>query len=336
MSNLVIPQGYKAPLPNYELQRAIAFIKESFQTNLSNALNLRRVSAPLFVTSDSGLNDNLNGTERPVRFDIPGVGGKDAEVVHSLAKWKRLALKRYGFHEGKGLYTDMNAIRRDEDLDNLHSVYVDQWDWEKVITTQLRNITYLQDTVKAIVGALKRTQDQACRQFPILNRVIPEKITFLTTQQLEDRYPELTPKEREDAACKEHGLVFLMQIGDKLRSGRPHDGRAPDYDDWSLNGDILVWYPLLNRAVEISSMGIRVDEKALKEQLAKANCESRAELPFHKMLLEGQLPLTMGGGIGQSRICMLMLNKVHIGEVQAAVWSNEMIDACEARGVHLL
>lgn len=336
MSTLVIPQGYKAPLPNYELQRAIAFIKESFQTNLSNALNLRRVSAPLFVASDSGLNDNLNGTERPVRFDIPGVGGKDAEVVHSLAKWKRLALKRYGFHEGKGLYTDMNAIRRDEDLDNLHSVYVDQWDWEKVITTQLRNITYLQDTVKAIVGALKRTQDQACRRFPILNRVIPEKITFLTTQQLEDRYPELTPKEREDTACKEHGLVFLMQIGDKLRSGRPHDGRAPDYDDWSLNGDILVWYPLLNRAVEISSMGIRVDEKALQEQLAKANCESRAELPFHKMLLEGQLPLTMGGGIGQSRICMLMLNKVHIGEVQAAVWSNEMIDACEARGVHLL
>ena len=260
----------------------------------------------------------------------------DVQVVHSLAKWKRLALKRYGFGPGSGIYTDMNAIRRDEDLDNLHSVYVDQWDWEKVITTQLRNITYLQDTVKAIVGALKLTQDQACRQFPILNRVIPEKITFLTTQQLEDRYPELTPKEREDTACKEHGLVFLMQIGDKLRSGRPHDGRAPDYDDWSLNGDILVWYPLLNRAVEISSMGIRVDEKALQEQLAKANCESRAKLPFHKMLLEGQLPLTMGGGIGQSRICMLMLNKVHIGEVQAAVWSNEMIDACEARGVHLL
>ena len=230
----------------------------------------------------------------------------------------------------------MNAIRGDEDLDNLHSVYDDQWDWEKVITKSLRNTAYLQDTVKAIVGALRRTQDQACRQFPILNRVIPEKITFLTTQQLEDCYPDLTPKQREDAACKEHGLVFLMQIGDKLRSGKPHDGRAPDYDDWSLNGDILVWYPLLNRAVEISSMGIRVDEKALKEQLAKANCESRAELPFHKMLLEGQLPLTMGGGIGQSRICMLMLNKVHIGEVQAAVWSNEMIDACEARGVHLL
>lgn len=335
MNKLYIPEGYRPVLDAYDTQRAIAYIKRSFQDEFAGALNLKRVSAPLFVTEDSGLNDNLNGYERPVSFDVPAVG-KDAQVVHSLAKWKRLALKRYHFGMGNGLYTDMNAIRRDEDLDNLHSVYVDQWDWEKVITTQLRNITYLQDTVKAIVGALKRTQDQACRQFPILNRVIPEKITFLTTQQLEDRYPELTPKEREDAACKEHGLVFLMQIGDKLRSGRPHDGRAPDYDDWSLNGDILVWYPLLNRAVEISSMGIRVDEKALKEQLAKANCKSRAELPFHKMLLEGQLPLTMGGGIGQSRICMLMLNKVHIGEVQAAVWSNEMIDACEARGVHLL
>lgn len=335
MSKIVIPAGYRMPLTNNELQRAIELIHSEFQHSLTVRLNLHRVSAPLFVDGKTGLNDDLNGVERPVTFDIPDVG-TEGQVVHSLAKWKRLALKRYEFKPGTGLYTDMNAIRRDEDLDNLHSVYVDQWDWEKVITTQLRNITYLQDTVKAIVGALKRTQDQACRQFPILNRVIPEKITFLTTQQLEDRYPELTPKEREDAACKEHGLVFLMQIGDKLRSGRPHDGRAPDYDDWSLNGDILVWYPLLNRAVEISSMGIRVDEKALKEQLAKANCESRAELPFHKMLLEGQLPLTMGGGIGQSRICMLMLNKVHIGEVQAAVWSNEMIDACEARGVHLL
>ena len=330
-----IPENYKSLLTIYDTQKAISLLKRLFEENLGAKLNLYRVSAPLFVDEKSGLNDDLNGYERPVSFDILRTETK-AQVVQSLAKWKRLALKRYGFGPGSGIYTDMNAIRRDEDLDNLHSVYVDQWDWEKVITTQLRNITYLQDTVKAIVGALKRTQDQACRQFPILNRVIPEKITFLTTQQLEDRYPELTPKEREDAACKEHGLVFLMQIGDKLRSGRPHDGRAPDYDDWSLNGDILVWYPLLNRAVEISSMGIRVDEKALKEQLAKANCESRAELPFHKMLLEGQLPLTMGGGIGQSRICMLMLNKVHIGEVQAAVWSNEMIDACEARGVHLL
>lgn len=335
MSRTVIPDGYRSVLNLYETQEAISVIKKLFQGNLSHALNLKRVSAPLFVDGNSGLNDNLNGVERPVSFDVLETG-ETAEVVHSLAKWKRLALKRYGFPEGTGLYTDMNAIRRDEDLDNLHSVYVDQWDWEKVITPQLRNVSYLKDTVKAIVSALLRTQDQVCRQFPILSRVIPEKITFLTTQELEDRYPDLTPKQREDAVCKEYGLVFLMQIGDKLRSGKPHDGRAPDYDDWALNGDILVWYPLLNRAVEISSMGIRVDEKSLKEQLSKANCESRAQLPFHKMLLEGQLPLMMGGVIGQSRICMLMLNKVHIGEVQAAVWSNEMIDACEARGVHLL
>ena len=335
LQKLILPDHYTSKLDILNTEIAIKLVKDTFERELGEALHLIRVSAPLFVRPESGLNDDLNGVERPVQFDVLEMHS-DVQVVHSLAKWKRLALKRYGFGPGSGIYTDMNAIRRDEDLDNLHSVYVDQWDWEKVITTQLRNITYLQDTVKAIVGALKRTQDQACRRFPILNRVIPEKITFLTTQQLEDRYPELTPKEREDTACKEHGLVFLMQIGDKLRSGSPHDGRAPDYDDWSLNGDILVWYPLLNRAVEISSMGIRVDEKALQEQLAKANCESRAELPFHKMLLEGQLPLTMGGGIGQSRICMLMLNKVHIGEVQAAVWSNEMIDACEARGVHLL
>ncbi|MCI9405349.1 MAG: aspartate--ammonia ligase [Oscillospiraceae bacterium] len=335
LQKLILPDHYTTKLDILNTEIAIKAVKDTFERELAEALGLVRVSAPLFVQPESGLNDDLNGVERPVQFDVLEIG-KDVQVVHSLAKWKRLALKRYGFGPGSGLYTDMNAIRRDEDLDNLHSIYVDQWDWEKVITPQLRNVAYLKDTVKAIVGALQRTQSQVCRQFPVLNQVIPEKITFLTTQELEDRYPSLTPKEREDAACREHGLVFLMQIGDKLSSGASHDGRAPDYDDWALNGDILVWYPLLNRAFEISSMGIRVDEKSLQEQLAKAGCESRAKLPFHKMLLEGQLPLTMGGGIGQSRICMLMLNKVHIGEVQAAVWSDEMIDACEARGVHLL
>ena len=298
MSTLVIPQGYKAPLPNYELQRAIAFIKESFQTNLSNALNLRRVSAPLFVASDSGLNDNLNGTERPVRFDIPGVGGKDAEVVHSLAKWKRLALKRYGFHEGKGLYTDMNAIRRDEDdLDNIHSVYVDQWDWEKIISREDRNEAYLKATVRAIVAAVCETSDALNVAFPSLRVKLDREVYFVTTQELEDRWPDKTPKEREHAICAEHHTVFLMQIGGKLRSGEKHDGRAPDYDDWALNGDILMWNPILERSFEISSMGIRVDEESMARQLKLAGCEERAELPFHKMLLNGQLPQSIGGGI---------------------------------------
>lgn len=337
MSNLVIPQGYKAPLPNYELQRAIAFIKESFQTNLSNALNLRRVSAPLFVTSDSGLNDNLNGTERPVRFDIPGVGGKDAEVVHSLAKWKRLALKRYGFHEGKGLYTDMNAIRRDEeDLDNIHSVYVDQWDWEKTIAREDRDVSKLKSTVRQIMEALQNTEAALCAQFPMIRPFLPEEITFVTAQELEDCYPELTPKQREDAACREHGAVFIMQIGGRLKSGQRHDGRAPDYDDWTLNGDILVYNKLLDRAFEISSMGIRVDQAALERQLAEAGCEDRRTLPFHRMLLAGELPLTMGGGIGQSRICMLLLQKAHIGEVQSSVWPEEMIRTCAEHHMQLL
>ena len=337
MNNLVIPQGYKAPLPNYELQRAIAFIKESFQTNLSNALNLRRVSAPLFVTSDSGLNDNLNGTERPVKFDIPGVG-KDAEVVHSLAKWKRLALKRYGFHVGKGLYTDMNAIRRDEDdLDNIHSVYVDQWDWEKVIERQDRNEQFLRQTVRAIVGAVVETNDALQIAFPSLHTKLDREVFFVTTQELEDRWPDYTPKQREDAICKEHHTVFLMQIGDDLkRSGKPHDGRAPDYDDWSLNGDILMYNPVLDRAFEISSMGIRVDEAAMDYQLHKRGCDDRRELPFHKMLLAGELPLTIGGGIGQSRLCMLMIGTCHIGEVQASLWDKETMEACEKAGVMIL
>ena len=335
MSKLTIPQGYTAPLTNYELQRAIAFIKSTFQTNLSNALNLRRVSAPLFVADNSGLNDNLNGVERPVSFDIPDVG-LNAEVVHSLAKWKRLALKRYGFHPGKGLYTDMNAIRRDEEVDNLHSVYVDQWDWEKIITREDRNVDYLKSSVRAIVGAVCETCEALDVAFPSLHGKLDREVCFLTTQELEDRWPEKTPKEREDAICREHHTVFLMQIGGKLRSGEKHDGRAPDYDDWALNGDILMWNPVLEKAFEISSMGIRVDEESLARQLKLAGCEERAELPFHRMLLNGELPLTMGGGIGQSRLCMLMIGTCHIGEVQASLWDEETLRGCEAAGITLL
>ncbi len=335
MSKLTIPQGYTAPLPNYELQRAIAFIKSTFQTNLSNALNLRRVSAPLFVADNSGLNDNLNGVERPVSFDIPDVG-LNAEVVHSLAKWKRLALKRYGFHPGKGLYTDMNAIRRDEEVDNLHSVYVDQWDWEKIITREDRNEDYLKSSVRAIVGAVCETCEALDVAFPSLHGKLEREVCFLTTQELEDRWPEKTPKEREDAICREHHTVFLMQIGGKLKSGEKHDGRAPDYDDWALNGDILMWNPVLEKAFEISSMGIRVDEESLARQLKLAGCEERAELPFHKMLLHGELPLTMGGGIGQSRLCMLMIGTCHIGEVQASLWDEETLRGCETAGITLL
>ena len=335
MSKLTIPQGYTAPLPNYELQRAIAFIKSTFQTNLSNALNLRRVSAPLFVAGNSGLNDNLNGVERPVSFDIPDVG-LNAEVVHSLAKWKRLALKRYGFHPGKGLYTDMNAIRRDEEVDNLHSVYVDQWDWEKIITREDRNVEYLKSSVRAIVGAVCETCEALDVAFPSLHGKLDRDVYFITTQELEDRWPEKSPKEREDAICCEHHTVFLMQVGGTLKSGQKHDGRAPDYDDWDLNGDILMWNPVLEKAFEISSMGIRVDEESLTRQLKLAGCEERAELPFHKMLLNGELPLTMGGGIGQSRLCMLMIGTCHIGEVQASLWDEATVRGCEAAGITLL
>ena len=335
MSKLTIPQGYTAPLPNYELQRAIAFIKSTFQTNLSNALNLRRVSAPLFVAGNSGLNDNLNGVERPVSFDIPDVG-LNAEVVHSLAKWKRLALKRYGFHPGKGLYTDMNAIRRDEEVDNLHSVYVDQWDWEKIITREDRNVEYLKSSVRAIVGAVCETCEALDVAFPSLHGKLDRDVYFITTQELEDRWPEKSPKEREDAICCEHHTVFLMQVGGTLKSGQKHDGRAPDYDDWDLNGDILMWNPVLEKAFEISSMGIRVDEESLTRQLKLAGCEERAELPFHKMLLNGELPLTMGGGIGQSRLCMLMIGTCHIGEVQASLWDKETQEICEKAGIILL
>ena len=336
MSKTVIPAGYKTPLEIYDMQCAIEFIKGSFQDNLKRALNLRRVSAPLFVRSDSRLNDDLNGYERPVSFDIPAAGGAEGVVVHSLAKWKRLALKRYEFFPGNGLYTDMNAIRRDEELDNLHSIYVDQWDWEKVITREERNTDYLKQTVRAIVGAVCDTCDALRRAFPQLHVKLSREVTFITTQELEDMYPELSPSERETAFLRTHPTVFLMQIGGKLQSGRPHDGRAPDYDDWALNGDILMWNEVLGRAFEVSSMGIRVDEESLQRQLKLSGKEERRELPFHKMLLNGDLPLTMGGGIGQSRLCMLMIGAAHIGEVQASLWDQATYDACAQAGVMLL
>ena len=336
MSNCYIPAGYRCPLYGYDMQRAIEFVKSSFQENLKLALNLRRVSAPLFVDRNSGLNDNLNGVERPVSFDIPAVEGAVGEVVHSLAKWKRLALKRYGFYPGNGLYTDMNAIRRDEQLDNIHSIYVDQWDWEKVITREDRSEDYLRYTVRSIVGAVCDTCDALRRAFPQLNVKLQREVTFITTQELEDLYPELTPSQRETEFLKLHKTVFLMGIGGKLRSGKPHDGRAPDYDDWTLNGDILMWNPVLQRSFEISSMGIRVDEAALDRQLTEAGCDERRKLPFHQMLLNGELPQSIGGGIGQSRLCMLLIGTCHIGEVQASLWDKETMEACVQAGITLL
>ncbi|MBP3633196.1 MAG: aspartate--ammonia ligase [Oscillospiraceae bacterium] len=335
MSKVFIPQNYRTPLSVYEMQRAIEFIKSNFQMNLSHALNLRRVSAPLFVDENSGLNDNLNGYERPVSFDIPDVG-TNAQVVHSLAKWKRLALKRYDFNAGKGLFTDMNAIRRDEEVDNLHSIYVDQWDWEKVITEEDRTENYLKQTVRAIVGAICETADALNVAFPSLKTKLCREVTFVTGQELEDRWPELTSKEREHAIAKECGTVFLMKIGRKQRSGKPHDGRAPDYDDWDLNGDILFWNDVLQSSIEISSMGIRVSPESLDRQLTEAGCDDRRSLPFHKMLLDGQLPLTMGGGIGQSRLCMLMIGTCHIGEVQSSLWDEETKKICQDAGILLL
>ena len=337
MRQITIPEGYTSLLSIYETQKAIDLLKRLFADKLSGALRLHRVSAPLFVAQSSGLNDDLNGVERAVAFDINGVEG-DAVVIHSLAKWKRLALKRYQFQVGEGLYTDMNAIRRDEELDSLHSAYVDQWDWEKIITREERNEAFLKQTVRQIVGALAETQGFLRTVFPQLC-VLPElsrEVTFVTSQELEDLYPDKTPKEREDAFVKEHPTTFLMGIGGKLRSGKPHDGRAPDYDDWGLNGDILVWDSVGNRSFEVSSMGIRVDEESLARQLKLAGCEDRRELPFHKMLLAGELPLTMGGGIGQSRVSMLLLGKAHIGEVQSSLWDEANIKACEAAGVMLL
>ena len=335
MGKSFIPEGYTAALGMYDTQTSIGFIKRNFEDKLAAALNLKRVSAPLFVDPATGLNDNLNGVERPVSFDIANTG-RVAEVVHSLAKWKRIALRDYGFYPGNGLYTDMNAIRRDEELDNLHSVYTDQWDWEKVITREERNVDYLKKTVSAIVGAICDTLADLKKKYPSITTELERDVFFITSQELEDMYPGFTSKERENAITKEHKTVFIMQIGDKLRSGKPHDGRAPDYDDWSLNGDILFWNSVLGAAIEISSMGIRVDEKSLDEQLTKAGTNERRGLPFHKQLLEGKLPLTMGGGIGQSRLCMLLLGKAHIGEVQVSVWDEYTEKVCADAGVTLL
>ncbi len=335
MNHTYIPQDYRPVLDEYDTQRAIAYIKHTFQDEFSSALHLKRVSAPLFVTEESGLNDNLNGYERPVNFDVPAVG-TEVQVVHSLAKWKRLALKRYNFTVGGGLYTDMNAIRRDETLDNIHSIYVDQWDWEKIITPECRNLDYLKLIVQSIVTAICNTSDRLRVRYPQLQVHLSREVSFITTQELEDLYPELTGSQRESAYVREHPTACIMQIGGKLRSGKPHDGRAPDYDDWSLNCDIFFWDEMLDRALEISSMGIRVDAESLDRQLTLSGCDHRRELPFHKMLLQGELPLTIGGGIGQSRLCMLMMGCVHIGEVQASVWDHETLAACEAAGIRLL
>lgn len=335
MSKVFIPAGYKTPLSVYEMQRAIEFIKSNFQVNLGQALNLRRVSAPLFVREDSGLNDNLNGVERPVSFDIPDVGA-NGQVVHSLAKWKRLALKRYEFNVGKGLFTDMNAIRRDEEVDNLHSVYVDQWDWEKVITKEDRTEEYLEDTVVVIYNALKNLNDYVNRLYNELKTELPNEIFFITSQELEDMYPDKTPKEREDAITREKRAVFIKKIGGTLKSGQKHDGRAPDYDDWELNGDIILWNDVLDHAFEISSMGIRVDEDAMDRQLAIAGADDRREMDFHRKILNRELPYTIGGGIGQSRLCMYFLRKAHIGEVQASIWPDEMIKECKENDIFLL
>ena len=335
MNKIYIPEGYSPALDAYDTQRAIAFIKRNFQEEFANALNLKRVSAPLFVTENSGLNDNLSGVERPVSFDIPAVGA-EAQVVHSLAKWKRLALKRYNFGIGGGLYTDMNAIRRDEELDNIHSIYVDQWDWEKVITADNRNLDYLKLIVREIVTAICDTNDRLHVRYPQLTTKLNREVSFITTQELEDLYPDLTGDERETAYVKEHHTACIMQIGGKLRSGKPHDGRAPDYDDWQLNCDIFFWDDVLGRALEISSMGIRVDAASLDYQLKVSGCDDRRELPFHKMLLNDELPLTIGGGIGQSRLCMLMMGCAHIGEVQSSIWDNDTHRACEAAGIRLL
>ena len=337
MDTSYIPEGYAPRLNLYDTQKAIGLLKRLFEDTLGGALNLRRVSAPLFVEASSGLNDDLNGVERPVTFDIPAAG-RDAQVVHSLAKWKRLALYRYQFSVGEGLYTDMNAIRRDEDPDNLHSVYVDQWDWEKVLAPRDRTVDYLKAVVDTIVDCICQTQTTLRSMFPQLSPLPPveREVAFVTTQELEDRWPALTPKEREDAFVKEHPTTFLMQIGGTLKSGARHDGRAPDYDDWTLNGDILVWNSVLGRAFELSSMGIRVDPAALDRQLTLSGCDDRRSLSFHKLLLDRQLPLTIGGGIGQSRLCMLLLGKAHIGEVQASVWDQKTLEVCQEAGVVLL
>ena len=336
MSQLILPKDYDPIIDLMESQRAIKKIKDYFQQELAYGLSLRRVSAPLFVDPATGLNDNLNGVERRVNFTIKDIGELEVEVVQSLAKWKRMALGKYGIEPGRGLYTDMNAIRRDEELDNLHSIYVDQWDWEKVITKEQRNEEYLKETVRTIYNSLKNLGDYVNRIYRDIRTELPNEIFFITTQELEDKYPQLTPKEREDAITREHRAVFIMKIGGLLKSGQKHDGRSPDYDDWELNGDIILWDDVLDRSFEISSMGIRVDEEAMARQLREAGCEERAKLDFQKAILEKKLPYTIGGGIGQSRLCMYFLRKAHIGEVQVSVWPKEMVEACEENNIHLL
>jgi aspartate--ammonia ligase len=334
--SLFIPKIYQSILDIIQTEKAIKKIKDHFEGELSDALNLTRISAPLLLRAGQGINDDLNGVERMVSFDALDVSNTPIEIVQSLAKWKRVALSRYGFLEGEGIYTDMNAIRRDEELDNLHSMYVDQWDWEKVITYKQRNIRTLKNEVRNIYNALKSTEKYLYKQYPSLEPILPEDIYFITSQELEDKYPELTPKQRENKITKEFGAIFVMQIGGLLKSGEKHDGRSPDYDDWSLNGDILLWYPILERAVEISSMGIRVDERALLKQLKQANANHRAGLDFHQSVLRRELPYTIGGGIGQSRLCMFFLKKAHIGEVQVSVWNDHIIDECKKGNIPLL
>ena len=336
MANLIIPKDYESALNLHDTQIAIKTVKDYFQGMLSRRLNLSRVSAPLFVDPASGLNDNLNGYERPVAFGIKEQNEKEAEVVHSLAKWKRYALKKYDFMLGEGIYTDMNAIRRDEDTDNIHSIFVDQWDWEKVMRKDDRNLEYLKDTVRKVYKCIYKTEQYLAIEYDYIDLILPKEIFFITTQELEYMYPVKTAKEREYLITKEKIAVCIMQIGDKLASGEPHDGRAPDYDDWALNADILVYYPVLDIALELSSMGIRVDREALESQLKKAGCEERSELPFQKAILNEELPYTIGGGIGQSRICMFFLRKAHIGEVQSSLWPDEIVKQCEANGIQLL
>ena len=336
MSKMYIPEDYVPALNLKETQIAIKEVKDFFQRQITAELNLHRVSAPLFVTPESGLNDNLNGVERPVAFGIKEQDDREVEVVHSLAKWKRMALGRYGFSVGEGLYTDMNAIRRDEDTDNIHSIYVDQWDWEKIISKEERNMETLEYTVRKVYSALKDTEDYISRRYNYIEPLLPDDIFFITSQELEDMFPDCTPKERELRIAKAKGAVFISQIGKVLASGEKHDGRAPDYDDWELNGDIIVYYPVLDIALELSSMGIRVDEESLKSQLKTAGCEDRAKLPFQKSLLDGELPYTVGGGIGQSRICMYYLRKAHIGEVHSSMWPESIVETASENGIHLL
>ena len=334
--NLIIPENYDPVLSLRQTQEAIKYIRDTFQKEFGRALMLERISAPLFVQKSSGLNDNLNGVEKPVSFQINCFENDDIEVVHSLAKWKRMALKKYGFGVREGLYTNMNAIRKDEEVDNLHSYYVDQWDWERVIEKEDRNITTLKNHVKKIFKVIKHMEHEVWYKYPHVVNRLPDRVHFITAQELENQYPDLTAKERENKICKEFGCVFVMQIGNVLQSGQKHDGRAPDYDDWKLNGDLLFWYEPLQCALEISAMGIRVDEDSLVEQLKKENCEDRLNLPYHRAIINKELPYTIGGGIGQSRLCMLLLNRAHIGEVQASIWPQEMIDECEKNNIHLL